>query len=236
MSEPTTLYDRHLSAVREWGRQRAAGMFDSNRATDYAWWQEREASIGARLSTTLGLHRSEAHPRVRTTHIAAVLAATALWLDACDVRAGEDPPVWTWDFKPEILLETDRDLRMMASLTLRRAGQETEPQMIARWLAAHGEISYSTAGHLARHIGLNKRRINQLGAAWWHIFGTAVLESVAPNPDDDPAGPGRPSREQSEQRTMMQVAAQGVASTGAMTKGALAARLGISRPTLDAWL
>ncbi|MGW5569674.1 hypothetical protein ACWEVD_00615 [Nocardia thailandica] len=137
---------------------------------------------------------------------------------------------------------TDIDERMAAAMDLHRGlrglGIEATPaREVARWLGRDAD-DVASAGHLARWTSHTNRgeelRNDGLWLAWWAIHAGDVIDELGVEPVSERGG--RPPLTDSARRELLRTTVRRMHQTGLWTKASIAARAGISRPTLNQWL
>lgn len=140
------------------------------------------------------------------------------------------------------------DRRMLITTELRRAITFERPgdpsvdvaRHIAKMYSEHAGSALEVAtAHLARYLFTDARRwvMDQelLEAAWYCVHGPDLID-VLVELDPTLGATGRPTEDAVRARQALRTACRGMHATGLVEKKTLAAWVGISRPTLDAWL
>lgn len=152
------------------------------------------------------------------------------WTDAL-AHAGDAIGSWDWD------------MRMQGALDLRRTfkdlpdplPQSVRPaRLVAAWLThASGTGLVPVTARLAAHVLELEPSDDVLAAAWYATHGDRLLTELTAN--GTPTS-GAADNDEAHQRALLRTAVRGLYRAQLHTKVDLAARAGITRRTLDAWL
>ncbi|MFT7021423.1 MAG: hypothetical protein ACJA07_000500 [Rhodococcus sp. (in: high G+C Gram-positive bacteria)] len=107
--------------------------------------------------------------------------------------------------------------------------------LCGRWLLSDKESSLVAAERLACALHMVERNwVPYVALGWWSVHGRAVLDVLLG--DEGPPQAGRPTPSQQQRIDQLALACRSLLSTQSWSKSSLANHVGISRPTLDAWL
>lgn len=152
------------------------------------------------------------------------------WTDAL-AHAGDAIGSWDWD------------VRMQGALDLRRAFKDLpDPlparvrpvRLVAAWLThASGTGLVPVTARLAAHVLELEPSDDVLAAAWYATHGDRLLAELTAN--GTPTS-GAADVDEAHRRALLRTAVRGIFRAQTHTKIDLAARAGITRRTLDAWI
>lgn len=168
---------------------------------------------------------------VHAVRIRAIDTGSALPLSAVREFASDE-------FYNAISDPPDSDRRFAAGRAfLRIADSSVDPTvgLCGRWLLADEESSLVSAERLALALQLVERNWSRyVVLGWWSVHGRAVLDGLLG--DEGPPLAGRPTTSQQQRILQLGAVCKSLLSTQSWSKSSLANHVGISRPTLDAWL
>ncbi len=174
--------------------------------------------------------------------LVAKYCAHAVRIRALDTNADLPSPVVgqfaSDEFYNAISEPADSDRRFATGRALLRIADTcVDPTvgLCGRWLLADEETSLVAAERLARALQMVARNWSRYVAlGWWSIHGLAVLDALLG--DEGPPAAGRPTPSQQQRGLQFGDACKTLLSTRSWSKSSLANHVGVSRPTLDAWL
>lgn len=134
----------------------------------------------------------------------------------------------------------DGELRFATAHALLRtagdASNDTE-KLLGRWLLTDGDdacaaVAMKLAAALSQNGRTEWERLLELG--WWSVHGLVLVDVILEN--DGTPSHGRPTSNETRRNQVLAESCAAILATRTIGKSALANELGISRPTLDAWL
>lgn len=233
---------RHLEPLSDEDQETILGFVDAARA----------AATGAALDEPESPHRAaeERYPGPRTGHklarltgAAGATAAHAIRLRAISELASDASP-WTSALAhlTAPLSSWDWDERMQAALDLRKTFKDEPPpppasvrpvRLVAAWLTHAGGAGLIPATRqLCEYVMANPDR-DALHGAWYAVHGLALLDDITAGGEGTTMG--RPTATQADYRARLRAVVEGLHAAQIMSDRALAARAGITRPTLTSW-
>ncbi len=142
------------------------------------------------------------------------------------------------DFYNAISDPADSDRRFACGRTLLRIADTcVDPTvgLCGRWLLADKESALDAGERLAQALHMVERNCDRyVTLGWWSVHGRAVLDVLLG--DEGPPLAGRPMPSQRQRVDQLALACSSLLSTQSWSKSSMANHIGISRPTLDAWL